>query len=114
MVLELEGGTPFRQGGPPRPQSLAKQQALFEQLDNMLRLGVIKRSQATDYSHVVMVANPHQPGKWRFCVGYRTLNEKSMGWPIPNIDRLFARFWIWRLAFGNLDIQWTICEILVE
>lgn len=40
-----------------------------------------------------MVAKPHQPEKWRFCVDYRKLNERvqSMGWPIPNIDRLFTR-----------------------
>jgi len=117
MVLELEEGTPFRQGGPPRPQSLAKQQALIEQLDNMLRLGVIKRSQASDYSQVVMVAKPHQPGKWRFCVDYRTLNEKlkSMGWPIPNIDRLFARLGSKKAKyFAVLDLTSGYHQVLLD
>lgn len=117
MSLELEEGTSFIQGGPPRPQSIAKQKALIEQINNMLRLGVIVRSQATNYSQVVMVQKPHQPGKWRFCVDYRQLNEKlkSMGWPIPNIDRLFARLGSKKARyFAVLDLTSGYHQVLLD
>ena len=61
MKLELESNQLFQSVGPPRPQSVAKQQALIEQLNTMLRLGLIVSSQASNYSQVVMVAKPNRP-----------------------------------------------------
>ena len=117
MKLELESNQLFQSVGPPRPQSVAKQQALIEQLNTMLRLGLIVRSQASNYSQVVMVAKPNRPGVWRFCVDYRRLNEclVSMGWPIPNIDRLFTRLGAKRSKlFAVLDLTSGYHQILLD
>jgi cleavage and polyadenylation specificity factor subunit 1 len=77
--------------GPPRPQTPAKQAALIKHLHKMLKAGIIIPSQATEYSQVLLVPKPNK--EWRFCVDYRLLNELiiSMGWPIPNIERLLVR-----------------------
>lgn len=117
MKLELDNRQVFQSAGPPRPQSTTKQQALIEQLNMMLKLGLIVRSQATNYSQVVMVAKPNRPGAWRFCVDYRRLNECliSMGWPIPNIDRLFARLGSKRARFfAVLDLTSGYHQILLD
>lgn len=100
MKLQLRAGTTWRSNGPPRPQSFAKQNALQEFINQALAHGLIRRSQASDYSQVVMVPKPNN--KWRFCVDYRQLNEilPSMGWPIPNIDRLFQRLGSKRAKFS--------------
>lgn len=64
-----------------------------------------------------MVAKPHQPGKWRFCVDYRKLNEslQSMGWPIPNFDRLFTRLGAKKAKFfAVLDLTSGYHQVLLD
>ena len=82
MEVRLTDTTTWEQGSnarAPRSQSPMKLKALREQIDTMLLIGVISESQATHFSQVLMVAKPHQPGEWRMCVDYRTLNELSEG-----------------------------------
>ena len=69
-----------------------KQDAMREAIDEMLALGVIRESQATHYSHPLMVPKPNS-SKLRFCLDFRPLNEvsKSMGWPLPNIELMLHR-----------------------
>mgnify|MGYP000847459154 CR=1 FL=1 len=115
MILELIDPKKWRLGGPPRQQSLAKQNALLKFLDESLKLGLIVRSQATAYSQVVMVPKPN--GKWRFCVDYRSLNENlvSMGWPIPNIDRMFQRLGSKKAKyFAVLDLTSGYHQVLLD
>jgi transposase InsO family protein len=115
MKLELHEGAKWKSSGPPRPQSLAKQKALQEFLNQALKQGLIRRSQASDYSQVVMV--PKNNNKWRFCVDYRQLNEilQSMGWPIPNIDRLFQRLGAKEAKFfAVLDLTSGYHQILLD
>jgi hypothetical protein len=75
----------------PRPQSLAKQYACDNFIRKAIADGLIRPSQATQFSQVLLT--PKSNGTWRFCVDYRRLNQatKSMGWPIPNIESLLQR-----------------------
>lgn len=78
--------------GPARVQSAAKQAETIRQINEMLELNVIRKSQASVYSQVHLVPKPNST-KMRFCIDYRNLNEccEKGGWPIPNIKAMFAR-----------------------
>jgi hypothetical protein len=85
---EWENGTSCRY---PRPQALAKQYACDNFVRKAIADGLIRPSQASQFSQVLLTLKPN--GTWRFCVDYRRLNSltKSMGWPIPNIESLLQR-----------------------
>lgn len=55
-----------------------------EEIENMLRAGVIKPISSV-WSFLVVIATK-KDGKTRFCVDYRTLNQrmKADRWPLPN------------------------------
>ena len=64
-----------------------KQTAIREQVDALLRLGVIDVSSAPACSQVHLVPKPD--GKWRFTLDFVQLNACTgalEGWPIPNIS----------------------------
>ena len=73
---------------PPRKHS----EEIRKQVDALLELGVIKESQATEWSQVHLVPKPTpegQPQKWRFTLDFVRLNSATgglEGWPIPNIQ----------------------------
>ena len=69
----------------------------------MLASGVIERSDATYYSHPVIVTK--LPGKFRTCIDYRPLNRclKPASFPFPNIKHLFERI-------GNKKTGYFWCE----
>jgi hypothetical protein len=119
MVLELNEmlwKVPANRG-PPRPQTPIKQTALLEMLRKLLANGIIQPSQASEYSQVLLVKKPHQPGAWRFCVDYRRLNEilQAMGWPIPNIERLFVRLGEKKAKFfAVLDLTSGYHQVLLD
>lgn len=77
---------------PPRLYSINKQQEIIRQVKQMLESGVIQKSQASHYSHALLVLKADKVS-YRFCVDYRRLNDatKSLGWPIPNIKEMLMR-----------------------
>lgn len=91
---------------PPRLQTSAKQTETKKQIDYMLDKGIVRHSNATSYSQVLLVKKPN--GSWRFTVDYRSLNEccTFSPWPIPNINLLFDRIGKIRpkpSIFGKID-----------
>jgi hypothetical protein len=90
---------------PPRPQSTKAQEEIRKQVTAMLKNNVIRRSQATRHSQVLLTPKPNN--SWRFCIDYRLLNELSNpnGWPIPNIEQTLHRIGNHRPKyFGKLDL----------
>ena len=77
--------------GPPRPQSVAKQDEIRRQVNKMLELELVRPSQAIAYSQVLLTPKPG--GKSRFCIDLRELNDctESLGWPVPNIGQMLRR-----------------------
>ena len=57
---------------PPRHHNSDKQTAIREQVDALLRLGVIEASHAPIWSQVRIVPKPD--GKWRFALDFIRLN----------------------------------------
>ena len=67
---------------PPRKHSEEKQKEIRKQVDALLALGVIKESQATEWSQVNLVPKPTpagQPQKWRFTLDFVRLNSATGG-----------------------------------
>jgi len=81
----------------PRRLSAEKQEALKEDLDILLSLGVIRYSKEQNASQVLLVKKkPSLLGAkqaWRMCVDYRELNSVTQPeqWPLPNIKDLLER-----------------------
>jgi hypothetical protein len=90
----------------PRPQSPEKSRALKQMIEDLLRLGVIRVSQAEHASQVLLVVKKNTT-KLRFCVDYRELNDisKTDSWPIPNILELLNRIGDKKAKyFGIMDL----------
>ncbi len=66
----------------------ARQQAIEEEIQQMLKLGVIEPSCSPWSSPIVLVPKPD--GTLRFCNDFRRLNEVSEfdGYPMPRVDEL--------------------------
>ncbi|KAL1259008.1 hypothetical protein QQF64_009585 [Cirrhinus molitorella] len=69
----------------------ARRQAIEEEVQEMLKLGVIEPSRSPWSSPIVMVPKPD--GTLRFCNDFRRLNEISEfdGYPMPRVDELLDR-----------------------
>lgn len=72
------------------PVSPKVQALMFEEVDRMLKLGVIEESESPWNSPVVLV---RKPGKNRLCLDSRRLNNvtKKMAYGLPNINGLLSR-----------------------
>ncbi len=82
-------GTIVRQWPYRVPQ--ARRQAIEEEIQQMLKLGVIEPSNNPWSSPIVMVPKPD--GNLRFCNDFRRLNEVSEfdSYPMPRVDELLDR-----------------------
>ncbi|KAL0149631.1 hypothetical protein M9458_055158 [Cirrhinus mrigala] len=69
----------------------ARRQAIEEEVQQMLKLGVIEPSRSPWSSPIVMVPKPD--GTLHFCNDFRRLNEVSEfdGYPMPRVDELLDR-----------------------
>lgn len=72
------------------PVSPKVQELMYEELDRMLRLGVIEEAESPWNSPVVLV---RKPGKNRLCLDSRKLNSvtKKLAYALPNINGLLSR-----------------------
>ena len=75
----------------PRIQSTDKNKEIQKQVEKMLELKVIQKSEANRYSQVLLVPKPDN--KWRFCIDFQPLNSCCEGdsWTIPNIQQMLQR-----------------------
>ena len=58
---------------PLRPQSSQKEEAIHNNLQDLIRIGVVEKSNAVYYSHPVVVQK--SPGQYRVCIDFRPLNN---------------------------------------
>ena len=74
-----------------RAVSTVKQKEIKRQVDEMLANKLIRVSEATHYSQVLLTPKPNN--QWRFCVDFRNLNDstKPESWPLPNIKETLNR-----------------------
>lgn len=88
----------------PYRVSPAQREIIDKQVEEMLRLGVIKESNSSYASPVVLVKKPD--GSWRFCIDYRKLNKKIVtdNYPIPVIDDIVS-YLSGARYFAELDLN---------
>ena len=74
---------------PPHRISPAKLPIVQQEVEDMLKRGVIQHSNSP-YSAPIVLAKK-KDGSWRFCVDYRRLNEITVkdAFPIPKIEQTF-------------------------
>lgn len=111
IILEPDA-TPIKQRY--YPVSPAKQQLLNDELDRMLKEGIVEPSKSPWSSPVILV--PKDGGKrHRFCVDYRALNAvtRKDAYPLPYIstilDRLKGARWL-----SSLDIKSAYHQVSVK
>lgn len=85
------------------PVPFATQETVRKEIDSMLKLGVIERSDSKYASPIVLVKK--KDGSIRFCVDFRKLNRVTIfdPEPIPNADTLMAQVATARY-FTKLDL----------
>ena len=94
----------YRNRGPVRVQTEAKQKEIQKQTQQMLAAGIIEVSPASFYSQVHIAP---KPGGFRFCIDFRKLNDAtaSASWPIPNIQQMIIRIGAHRASiYGIMDL----------
>ena len=89
---------------PPYRMSPVERASLSQQVDDMLRQGVIERSNSAWARPVVMV--PKKNGTSRLAVEYRSVNAvtKSSNYPIPSIDSILHSLY-GSCVFSTLDVK---------
>lgn len=99
--IELDDDHPVRVR--PRPIPFHLRATVAEQLSKMLSLGIVQESSSPWSSPILMV--PKANGKYRFCVDFRRLNEKTKkdGTPVPRIDEVLAEVGRAKI-FSTLDL----------
>ena len=88
----------------PRLMSPDKISAIRDFTEKLLQLGVIRRSNATAYSHPLLTKKVN--GDWRFVIDFRRLNDacSKSEFPLPSIELIIQR--VGRSApkyFGVMD-----------
>jgi hypothetical protein len=117
-ALELTDETPIKQA--PRRVSAAQYKCIEEEIERMLKLGVIRPSKSGWSSPIVMVLKKDK--SWRTCVDYRKVNERTKpdAYPIPVIQDILdalqgARYFVtldmnsgfWQIKMREQDVPKT-------
>ena len=98
---------------PPRRLPLVKREALSQEIQDMLSMGIIEESVSPWGAPVVLV--PRKDKKWRVCLDYRSLNKCTLrdSYPLPRIDdsldALGGASW-----FSTLDLASGYHQVEVE
>ena len=102
---------PIRQRG--YPLSPRMQRVMDEELEGMLKNGIIERSSSPWSSPAVLI--PKKDGSYRFCVDFRRLNAVTRrdAYPIPNISAILDRL---REAkyLSSLDVKSAYWQVAMD
>ena len=74
--IDLEKWQQPSNSGPPRLQTVAKEEEIRQQVTDMLHAKIIRPSQQPYYSQVHLTPKPE--GKWRFRIDFRSFNGLAL------------------------------------
>ena len=94
------------------PLSPAVQQLVYDEVDEMLRLGVIEESESPWSNRTTIV---RKPGKNRFCLDARKLNDRTVkdAYPLQNIDGILSRL-DYTHFISSVDLKHAFWQIELE
>ena len=109
--IKLTDENPFKSRAYRIPQ--AQKKIVEDEIEKMLRTGVIKKSNSPWSSPVVLVKK--KDGSIRFCVDYRKLNSKTIkdNYPMPYIDETLEGF-IGKTHFSSIDLISGYWQFLMD
>jgi hypothetical protein len=95
------------------PVPYAKVKTIGEEVESMLKVGVIEPAASAYNAPVVLVAK--KDGSNRFCIDYRKLNQATLfdAEPIPDINQIFAKLSN-KKFFSKIDLSKGYWQILME
>jgi hypothetical protein len=98
---------------PPYRKSQKEREIIKEEVDLMLKLGIVERSTSAWNSPVIIV--PKKDGSRRFVVDYRNVNSviKNEIWPMPRIEDILDRL-SGSKYFSVMDLTSGYYQIEVE
>jgi hypothetical protein len=106
MVVDRSKWTHKRNRGTPRLLTRDKDFDLRKQIALLESLGVIEKSQASEYSQMHLVCKPDN--SWRLCIDFKILNdatESNETWPLQNIFIMVDRVTRQRpRLYGKMDM----------
>ncbi|XP_043069923.1 uncharacterized protein [Drosophila bipectinata] len=106
----VEGAVPVKERF--YPVSPAKQQLLFAEVDEMLRLGVIELSESPWNNRTTLV---QKPGKNRLCLDARKLNALTVkdAYPLQNIESILSRVDD-TIYISSIDLKHAFWQVELE
>ncbi len=95
--------------------SPAQRAEVREQLQSFLQMGVVRASSTAVVSNVLLVKRPGMPGKFRFTIDFRQLNEATVAapWQMPDVDSQLSRL-AGNQIFGCIDLSSYYHQIELE
>ena len=85
------------------------------QLQKMVEMNIVTKSSSAVVSNVLMVKRPGMPGKWRFTVDFRAVNDatESQAWQMPDVQDQLSRL-KGKKIFGCADATSYYHQILLD
>jgi hypothetical protein len=109
--INLSDPRPVKQ--PVRRVTAAQREIITEQVNEMLRLGVIRKSNSPWSTPCVLVKKKN--GETRLCLDYRSLNQRTIkdSFPLPRSDDLLTNLQGAKY-FSTLDLKSGYWQVLVK
>ena len=106
----IEGAQPVKDRH--YPISPAVQEIVYKEVDQMLELGVIEECESPWSNRTTVV---RKPGKNRFCLDARKLNERTVkdAYPLQNIDGILSRL-DYTFYISSVDLKNAFWQIELE
>jgi transposase InsO family protein len=109
--INLTDPRPIKQA--VRRVSAAQREVITTQVEEMLKLGVIRKSASPWSTPAVLVKKT--TGEWRFCCDFRQLNDRTHkdSFPLPRIDEVLTNLQGAKY-FSTLDLRMGFWQVLVK
>ena len=106
MMIELIPGANLPRNPRHWKNSPAQRAEVRAQLQSFIDMGVVRASTTAIVSNVLLVKRPGMPGKFRFTIDFRELNDATvaMPWQMPEVQDQLSRL-AGNTIFGCLDLS---------
>ena len=106
MKIELIHGKALPRNPRSWKNSPAQRAEVRTQLQSFLDMGIVRASSTAIVSNVLLVKRPGMPGKFRFTIDFRELNDATVAapWQMPDVQSQLDRL-AGNAVFGCIDLS---------